>query len=141
MSTIYIIGLGNPEGYEGTRHNIGKDSVSHIVAIKHENNEGYLKNEHHMYTYTIPMGEKQAVFATSDGYMNASDSNFSSIIREWKEQKGEVVIIHDELDLPCGHIRISKGLGSGGHNGIEPFFFPYSKGKYCADTNRDRKER
>ena len=92
-----IAGLGNPDQhYTGTRHNVGRDFV-HEVSIK------------------MP---KAAVFATPDVYMNNSGGPLRKLVTS-KKAAEKLVVLHDDLDLPLGRVKISFGSSAGGHNGIK----------------------
>jgi PTH1 family peptidyl-tRNA hydrolase len=96
MSWI-IVGLGNPDKeYEGTRHNAGKDLVE---ALKEK----------------LPRGAKSA---TLNVYMNNSGSAIKKLVAS-KKAAEKLVVVHDELDLPLGRIKISFGSSAGGHNGVK----------------------
>jgi PTH1 family peptidyl-tRNA hydrolase len=96
MSWI-LVGLGNPDKqYEGTRHNIGKD----ILAS--------LKDK-------LP---KKAKVAELNVYMNNSGGPIKKLITS-KKAAEKLVVLHDELDLPLGRVKISFGSSAGGHNGVK----------------------
>lgn len=95
MSWI-LVGLGNPDKeYEGTRHNIGKDILSS------------LKDK-------LP---KKAKVAELNVYMNSSGGPIKKLITS-KKAAEKLVVLHDELDLPLGRVKISYGSSAGGHNGV-----------------------
>lgn len=92
-----LIGLGNPDKeYEGTRHNAGKD----IVASLEDN---------------LPRGAKAAELNV---YMNTSGSAVKKLVPS-KKAAEKLIVVHDELDLPLGKIKISFGSSAGGHNGVK----------------------
>jgi PTH1 family peptidyl-tRNA hydrolase len=92
-----IAGLGNPdEHYKGTRHNIGRDF---LLAMA--------KN--------LP---KKAKVVTPDVYMNNSGGPLRKLVTS-KKAAEKLVVLHDELDLPLGKVKISFGSSAGGHNGIK----------------------
>ncbi|MEK7613143.1 MAG: aminoacyl-tRNA hydrolase [Patescibacteria group bacterium] len=106
MSWI-IAGLGNPDrAYEGTRHNVGRDFVQHA--------EGKIS--------------KKAKLVTPEVYMNNSGPAIRKILFAKSAQgrsalggkaASRLVVVHDDLDLPLGTVKISFGSGSGGHRGVE----------------------
>lgn len=95
MSWI-LVGLGNPDKqYEGTRHNIGKDLL------------GALKDK-------LP---KAAKVAELNVYMNNSGVPIKKLVTS-KKAAQKLIVLHDELDLPLGRVKISYGSSAGGHNGV-----------------------
>jgi len=92
-----VVGLGNPEAqYAGTRHNIGKELVA---ALEDD----------------LPNNMKAAGL---DVYMNNSGGAVRKLVSS-KKAAGRLVVVHDELDLPLGKIKISFGASAGGHNGVK----------------------
>ena len=88
--------MGNPDGeYEGTRHNVGKDFVEAISA-------------------KLP---KKAKIAELNVYMNNSGGPIKKLIPS-KAAAAGLVVVHDELDLPLGRVKVSFGSSAGGHNGV-----------------------
>ncbi|MCD6433978.1 MAG: aminoacyl-tRNA hydrolase [Sulfurimonas sp.] len=109
---MLIVGLGNPGSlYEKTRHNIGfmviQELVSRFSATKLSSSsfEGELfKFQNHFLLKPLT-------------YMNLSGNSIASVKKFYKID--EVVIIHDDLDLPFGSVRFKHGGGHGGHNGLK----------------------
>lgn len=96
MSWI-IVGLGNPDKeYVGTRHNVGKDFVEALAA-------------------KLP---KKAKVATLNVYMNNSGGPIKKLISS-KKAAEQLIVVHDELDLPLGKVKVSFGSSAGGHNGVK----------------------
>jgi PTH1 family peptidyl-tRNA hydrolase len=92
-----IVGLGNPkEEYKGTRHNIGKDLVAAIAK-------------------GLASGAKVVEL---DVYMNNSGGPIKKLVSS-KKAAEQLVVVHDELDLPLGRVKISFGSSAGGHNGVK----------------------
>jgi PTH1 family peptidyl-tRNA hydrolase len=112
-----IIGLGNPGSkYAGNRHNIGFMVIDKII-------EDYampklaLKFGGAVSEGTID-GEKTYVFKPL-GYMNISGTPAAEIARFYKIPLKNIIAVHDDLDLPLGKLRVKRGGGSGGHNGLK----------------------
>ncbi|OGG24007.1 aminoacyl-tRNA hydrolase [Candidatus Gottesmanbacteria bacterium RIFCSPLOWO2_01_FULL_43_11b] len=112
-----IVGLGNPgDKYRDTRHNIGFMVVEHLAneiggpAIPWSE-----ETKHH--ALVARRGEIILVKPTT--FMNASGMAVSSVASYYKISPGDIWVIHDDLDLPIGKIRIRTGGGSAGHNGVE----------------------
>ncbi len=112
-----IIGLGNPgTSYAGNRHNIGFMIADRIVS------EYGLPKPSLKFGGAVAEGmiggEKTYVFKPL-GYMNISGSPASEIARFYKIPLKDIIVIHDDLDLPLGKLRVKRGGGSGGHNGLK----------------------
>lgn len=96
MSWI-LVGLGNPDKeYIGTRHNVGKDMLETLRE-------------------KLP---KKAKVAELNVYMNNSGAAIKRLISS-KKAAASLVVVHDELDLPLGRLKISFGSSAGGHNGVK----------------------
>lgn len=96
MSYI-IVGLGNPgEQYENTRHNTGRLAGEYISRSRN----------------------LDAKFIFPDTFMNRSGLAVAKVIKN-KKAAEKLIVIHDDLDLPLGSLKISYGRGSGGHKGVE----------------------
>ena len=108
------MGLGNPgEKYAHTRHNVGEDVVRQwagdaSVTLKRLKSFGDVA--------MVPGAG--VVLAVPSGYMNTSGGPVAGLARYYKTPPGQVVVIHDDLDLPVGTIRLKRGGGHGGHNGL-----------------------
>ncbi len=112
-----IVGLGNPgRGYANNRHNIGFACVNHFArtrGIRFDKKRGKAR---------IGTGEvagNEIVVAKPQTYMNLSGQSVSRLIRKFNIDLGDIVVVHDDLDLPPGKIRIRHGGSSGGHKGVE----------------------
>ncbi|WP_288427981.1 aminoacyl-tRNA hydrolase [uncultured Agrobacterium sp.] len=114
---IIIAGLGNPGSqYAGNRHNIGFMAVDALQRLpsfapwsrkfKAEISEGEIA------------GEKVLLMKPLT-FMNLSGESVGEAMRFYKLKPGDIIAIHDELDLPAGRARIKIGGGHGGHNGLK----------------------
>ena len=109
----FFLGLGNPDGYGGTRHNIGKDFVEGLVL-----REGSRWNRiGRCRVACVPLWRYAVTCAVSDGYMNETGDDMRDILSELEPSR--LVVVHDDIDFPAGTVRLSKGKSSGGHNGVE----------------------
>lgn len=112
-----IVGLGNPgDKYRDTRHNVGfmvVDKLAHELGGKDARWESSTKHKAEI----AKAGE--VVLVKPDTYMNASGVAVGSVARFYKVKPEDVWVIHDDIDLPLGKIRIRAGGGSAGHHGIE----------------------
>ncbi|WP_327149664.1 aminoacyl-tRNA hydrolase [Nocardia sp. NBC_01329] len=112
-----IVGLGNPgPAYERTRHNVGflvADSLAERVGGRftaHKKSGADLLQAH--------LDGRQVLIAKPRSFMNLSGRPVAALARFFSVPPTEVVVVHDELDLPFGEIRLKRGGGEGGHNGL-----------------------
>ena len=112
-----IVGLGNPgRGYTNSRHNLGFMCLNHFArthGIRFDKNRGSAR---------IGSGEvagNKVVVARPQTYMNQSGQSVALLIRKFNISLDNLLVIHDDLDLPPGKIRIRRGGGSGGHKGVD----------------------
>jgi peptidyl-tRNA hydrolase, PTH1 family len=113
----YIVALGNPgEEYAHTRHNIGWLIADHIATQKHFTESRY----HAQYLGHIReglLGEASVVLQYPDTFMNHSGGAVKKFVPP--KEYGNLIVIHDEIALPFGEVKVSVGRGDGGHNGIK----------------------
>ena len=112
-----IAGLGNPGRiYAHNRHNIGFMCLSHFAktqGILFDKKQGQAR---------IGAGQiagDQIILARPQTYMNLSGQAVSRLVRKFDISPDNLLIIHDDLDLPLGKIRLRRGGGSGGHKGVK----------------------
>lgn len=117
LMPFLIVGLGNPGSqYVDTRHNIGF-WVADILA-QEQNFSSFQKKFQSMYAEKT-INQKRFYLLKPLTYMNLSGSSVGEIMRYYKIPLDHVLVIHDDLDLPVGEIRLKKGGGDGGHNGLK----------------------
>jgi PTH1 family peptidyl-tRNA hydrolase len=112
-----VVGLGNPGAdYAGTRHNAGAD----VVALLAERHGGTLKRgKERALVGEVRIGEHRVALAFPQTYMNLSGESVAPLVRRHGiEDPHRVVIVHDELDLPVGRVKVKVGGGLAGHNGL-----------------------
>ncbi len=122
-----IVGLGNPgDKYESTRHNLGFVVLDHLVKNSQSVSKGKweknpkLKSEVFIMDWQPKTGTAdKIVFAKPQTYMNNSGMAVSLISQFYKIDPNDIWIIHDELDLPIGSMKIRMGGSGAGHHGIE----------------------
>ena len=111
-----IVGLGNPgEEYEHTRHNAGFDTVDKIAA---EIGVRYWKSECGALTGKGAYHDIDVVLAKPQSYMNTSGGPVKQLMNAYGVLPDHLVVIHDELDIDPGTIRVKFGGGHAGHNGL-----------------------
>lgn len=111
---MYLIaGLGNPgDKYTLTRHNIGFLVIDHITKNLMTSN---ITNHNFK---SIVLKEKSNIYSKPQTYMNASGESIVNIADYYNIENQNIIIIHDDLDLPFGTIKFKLGGGHGGHNGL-----------------------
>jgi PTH1 family peptidyl-tRNA hydrolase len=115
MSIRLIVGLGNPgPEYEQTRHNAGFWVVDNLAGstLSREARFNALAAKTRISGNEVWLLEPQT-------YMNRSGQSVGALARFYKIAPDEVLVVHDELDLPPGSAKIKKGGSSGGHNGLK----------------------
>lgn len=118
---LLIVGLGNPgERYADTRHNAGLNFLQQVASdvgatFRYESKfEGSIANA------TVDANEVR-LFAPGT-YMNESGRAIAKVVRFFKVPTEQLLVAHDELDLPPGTVRLKRGGGHGGHNGLRDIF-------------------
>ena len=115
MPNICIIGLGNPGiKYNGTRHNIGKDWVKAITRDL----DLRLKSKKKIESTIATSSDEKILWGYPDNYVNESGHSVNKIIKSNNLNLEQMIIIHDDLDLPVGSLKLKIGGGHGGHNGL-----------------------
>lgn len=116
-----IIGLGNPgKEYEKTRHNCGFLAVCNLQKTLNESFDDFKFNK--KFNALISQGdfnEEKIILAMPQTFMNNSGKSVSALINYYKLNSLDLIVIHDDIDLPLGKIRISKNVSSAGHKGIQ----------------------
>jgi peptidyl-tRNA hydrolase, PTH1 family len=112
-----IVGLGNPgPRYAGTRHNAGFLVADELAARiggsfkAHKGRADIVEGR---------LAGKPVALAKPKSYMNESGGPIVAISRFYKVGVERIIVVHDELDLPFGGLRLKRGGGEGGHNGLK----------------------
>lgn len=121
--TVVVVGLGNPgPEYAQTRHNVGQMVIDELARRYHGTLSRNKKTNAVEASVRIggagPMGVAVAL-AKPLSYMNLSGGPVSSLVKYYSVDPAAIVVIHDELDVPFGAIRLKSGGGSAGHNGLK----------------------
>ncbi|MFZ5472295.1 MAG: aminoacyl-tRNA hydrolase, partial [Myxococcota bacterium] len=112
-----ICGLGNPgREYERHRHNVGFMVVDLLVqrakaALNQEKFDGRVGQG--------DLAGERVIFLEPQTFMNLAGRSLAAAARFYKVPPSEVLVVHDELDLPFGRLQLKSGGGPGGHNGIK----------------------
>ena len=117
MANWLIAGLGNPgTEYEQTRHNVGfwlLDQLAHDMKTTFT-----VDNKHHGQLAQCRSSEDKLFFLLSLLFMNHSGQSIAALANFYKIPPSNILIVHDELDIPAGSARLKRGGGHGGHNGL-----------------------
>jgi PTH1 family peptidyl-tRNA hydrolase len=112
-----IVGLGNPgRKYENTRHNAGFWWVDAIAGRARASWSKQARSSAH--ATRVDVDGREFWLLKPDTYMNESGRAVASFTHFHKIEPGEMLVVHDELDLPPGTVKLKKGGGTGGHNGL-----------------------
>jgi PTH1 family peptidyl-tRNA hydrolase len=119
MAQNYIVvGLGNPGAeYEGTRHNVGRMVLEAFVKTEGLKDWQLDKKLKALKTEG-KVGKNKVLLLEPETFMNKSGESVKSLVKS-KKSAETLVVIHDDLDLPLGKIKISFNKSSGGHKGVE----------------------
>jgi PTH1 family peptidyl-tRNA hydrolase len=114
-----VVGLGNPGAeFERTRHNLGADAVELVASrrgLRLRSDKGTRSR-----TATTHVDGHQVVLAVPQTYMNESGQAVAALLRRYRVQDvGALVVVHDELDLPSGRVKVKVGGGTAGNNGLK----------------------
>ena len=113
----FICGLGNTgKKYQSTRHNLGSNFIESFVNQNHLN---IYKKDKIYELYKLTIDNNKCLLCKPKTYMNLSGVAVSNVINFYKIPLSKVIIVHDDLDLEVGKIKIKIGGGNGGHNGLE----------------------
>ena len=116
--TAIVVGLGNPgERYAATRHNVGAMVVDHLAALA----GGRLAAQRKTRCDVLESrwGSHRVVLARPHSFMNESGGPVKALAAYYRVPSECIVVLHDELDLPFGAVRIKQDGGDNGHNGLK----------------------
>ncbi|MDR1608420.1 MAG: aminoacyl-tRNA hydrolase [Deltaproteobacteria bacterium] len=112
-----MVGLGNPgPKYQNTRHNAGFMAVAHFANKR--GLEDPRRNGNSLLTWGKVEGQK-VLLAWPQRFMNNSGEEVKKIVDFYKVAPENLLVVYDEMDLPVGRIKVSKGGGAAGHRGVE----------------------
>lgn len=116
---IIIIGLGNPgEKFKNTRHNVGFMVLDNF-AEKNDFPEFALQKKYSALISEKIIDNDKVILAKPQTFMNESGKTAKEVLENNKSQLNDLIVIHDDIDLPIGKIKIIKERGSAGHKGVE----------------------
>lgn len=114
---LLVVGLGNPgDEFDGTRHNVGAEAVARVAA---RYGERLKKSKERALVSEIRIGQQRIVLAFPQTFMNNSGESVRLLRKRYGITEGEqLLVVHDELDLPVGRLKLKQGGGLAGHNGL-----------------------
>lgn len=111
-----IAGLGNPgPKYRGTRHNLGFEVVDRLAL---EAGIKITREFKKALTGKGRVGRQEAVLAKPQTFMNLSGVSLAALARHWRLEADRLIVVHDDLDLEPGRLKLTSGGGAGGHKGV-----------------------
>jgi len=127
-----IVGLGNPgPRYAATRHNIGY-AVVELIALRIAGRSAKFKaHRSRCEIMETRIGGVPVVLARPMSYMNESGGPVNAAARFFKVPVDRIVAVHDDLDLPFGALRVKRGGGEGGHNGLRSMSSALGSNEYA----------
>lgn len=112
-----VIGLGNPGAeYEATRHNLGFRVVDELAARHHARVKDRAARS---LTGRIRIGDRELMLAKPQTYMNDSGRAAKALRDKYHVPLERTIVVHDELDLPFGRLRVRRDGSAAGHNGLK----------------------
>jgi len=117
--TWLVVGLGNPgPAYANTRHNVGQMVLDELAARASAAFKSHSKTNSHVAEGRTRPGGPKLILAKSNGYMNTSGGPVSQLLRFFSLTPAQLIVVHDELDIPFDTLKLKFGGGHGGHNGL-----------------------
>jgi peptidyl-tRNA hydrolase, PTH1 family len=126
-----IVGLGNPgKKYEKTRHNTGFKAIDKITAnFAFPQSKFYPSLEAEISEKII--AGKKIVIAKPQTFMNLSGKAVKKLIKKWKIDINNLIVMHDDLDIELGKIKISRNRGPAGHKGVKSIIENIGNKDFC----------
>ena len=129
--TWLVVGLGNPgPTYAGTRHNIGYVVLDELAERMGGRLRRHKSNRADVLEGRLELGGDRVVLGRARTYMNESGGPVKSLATFYKVRPDRLVVVHDELDLPFGGLRVKLGGGDNGHNGLRSVRSALGSGDY-----------
>lgn len=120
---LLIVGLGNPGStYQGTRHNIGQEALAELLGRAYPMPASlgtHKRTNTDIAELKLPGSNTTIIAAQLRCFMNLSGTPTQALAQFFKVPSGNIIIAHDELELPLGEVRLHRGGGDHGHNGLK----------------------
>ena len=117
---ILIVGLGNPgEDYSGTRHNIGFGVIDELVSTLDSGNKYTKFNSS---AYNASYAGKDLLVLKPQTLMNNSGSAVAAALKSFSDEITRLLVIHDDIDIEFGRLKIKSGGNTAGHRGLQSIF-------------------
>ncbi len=118
--TILLVGLGNPgKEYDLTRHNIGFVCIDDFVTKNTDMSAWMAKKDLKCLMSTGQLGQTRVIAIKPTTFMNLSGEAVQAVMNFYKVSLDHIVVVHDEIDIDFGQVRLRTGGSSAGHNGIK----------------------
>jgi PTH1 family peptidyl-tRNA hydrolase len=118
--TILLVGLGNPgKEYAQTRHNVGFICLDSFVSKTDEMEDWMVKKDLKCQLSSGRIGDARVLAIKPTTFMNLSGEAVQAVVNFYKVPQDQILVLHDELDVDFGQIRLRQGGSSAGHNGIK----------------------
>lgn len=112
-----VVGLGNPgPKYETTRHNVGWLALDRLIDSWKATGP---KNDHQAEVFRTKVDGEDVLLIKPQTFMNLSGRSVAPITKFFKCEPNDLIVLHDEVDIPPCALKIKTGGGSGGHNGLK----------------------
>ena len=122
MDTWLVVGLGNPgPGYAGNRHNVCAMTVDEVAGRATGGRATFKAHKAaraRVAEARLRVGGPKVVLAVPSMFMNESGSAVAGLAKYYDVPTDHIVVLHDELDIDAGVVRLKQGGGEGGHNGL-----------------------
>jgi PTH1 family peptidyl-tRNA hydrolase len=116
IGPFLVVGLGNPgKQYAGNRHNVGAMTADVLAGRL---GSGFRSHKAGADIVVGRFGARRVIVAKPRSYMNLSGGATAALAKFFSVEPGHVIAVHDELDLPPATVRVKRGGGEGGHNGL-----------------------
>ncbi len=118
--TVLIVGLGNiGKEFNHTRHNIGFDCLDFFLGKNTQMSQWIEKKNLKCHVSMGQFGDTRTIAIKPTTYMNLSGESVELVLNFYKIRPEDILVVHDELDIDFGHIRLRLGGSSAGNNGVQ----------------------